>query len=658
MWDRLEVQGLEPELGFRTEGYIESAEDHQLLLCDDCKTNLLRPPKEHGSGHNCMICSAMFAQRWVDNRADLWRWAAADALEILDRNPHLKGKIGAVSDFVLELARVLRPISSLKAFSQLGVVNINFTDGAQIINNGRGLSFFPEVFYTIQERAGEDSVPYVAFYYDIGNRGYDGWWATQYDQRELDSIFGESRNEELTGDVMKGILGFVRAIRGVTWVKAMRDHVGWGDPDALLMGLERSLLVYKANYRDTLPELNRKRKPSEDSFRTGSAGVNEWYRLAPSFIYTFFIMEDEERVAIQVSPERGLIRSQLNGIVDDEVHEPSGGTVKSDVEMEDVDDGGVEADYSPLPEVQTEDMDVSEGSDSESLAEEANGILSIKYCPICESHEHRLVDYLRYRIGYPTSGRLDHRRMKQRVKCDDGGWVTFTKLLKHRRVAEQVVIPARTVQEDIQLALACIDLYMQEVTEAGYSRFSILCWRVGDEHQEKLKDRLGYTDEELRWIREEFKGVSAPIAICATYKRNEFRFQSLAKHLYPVDKEFAEYCRGCFYVCRQDELEGCMNFGILTLTGEGRVVGLYSTSAPWDERSRIANDSLPGQSHFLIFYVPVRSLLTYGPYITHDGGIVTAEKVPFKEVLNVYIMKSRNKGEGAARDDYVPQDGE
>ena len=180
-----------------------------------------------------MICSAMFAQRWVDNRADLWRWAAADALEILDRNPRLKGKIGAVSDFVLELARVLRPISSLKAFSQLGVVNINFIDGAQIINNGRGLSFFPEVFYTIQERAGEDSVPYVAFYYDIGNRGYAGWWATQYDQRELDSIFGESRNEELMGDVMEWILGFVRAIRGVTWVKAMRDHVGWGDPDAL-----------------------------------------------------------------------------------------------------------------------------------------------------------------------------------------------------------------------------------------------------------------------------------------------------------------------------------------------------------------------------------------------------------------------------------------
>ena len=166
----------------------------------------------------------------------------------------------------------------------------------------------------------------------------------------------------------------------------------------------------------------------------------------------------------------------------------------------------------------------------------------------------------------------------------------------------------------------------------------MIYWRVEPEDRKQFGDEFKLNEEQLDWIFDECYGIYEPLAICATYNRTPF-----VKRLWPIDKGFADYAAGCYFVIRVGGLEDAMRYGLMTINPDGRIDNIFSIYAPWDSRSVLATKQFFKQTYILTLFVPMKALIAHGACATQTGAIVTTTKVPFKEVQGVWCARANQR---------------
>ena len=219
------------------------------------------------------------------------------------------------------------------------------------------------------------------------------------------------------GDAIEAVLGALQVISGYSWCTAVMDHLEWGDVNAILHGLEHSLLIY------SMPPSNRKDTKSRPCpYRGQDIGVMEWYEKLPEPVFQVPSEGDEGGMYCGSFRREHVERDAFNALIDEVP--VLGKTEEEDVVMEEAKDGqegseglSPDPDYGSSPEPQDEGqrgevgvpsperLDTSGDKDVEmeaepqamtprkrKLAEYAGGILSTDNCPVCHTQEHNLVD--------------------------------------------------------------------------------------------------------------------------------------------------------------------------------------------------------------------------------------------------------------------------
>ena len=79
-------------------------------------------------------------------------------------------------------------------------------------------------------------------------------------------------------------------------------------------------------------------------------------------------------------------------------------------------------------------------------------------------------------------------------------------------------------------------------------------------------------------------------------RTSPFVYQNAAKYLWPIDKGFADYAKGCYYVINVGELEDAMRYSLKTINPDGRVDNFFTINAPWGARNVLAARQFRGHS--------------------------------------------------------------
>ncbi|CAJ1451131.1 unnamed protein product, partial [Effrenium voratum] len=240
-----------------------------------------------------------------------------------------------------------------------------------------------------------------------------------------------------------------------------------------------------------------------------------------------------------------------------------------------------------------------------------------------EFEDQNLRRYMRMcQIGKPRD-ECRVKDLKDSVSCDEGGFVTFGQLIKHRKMNDFMMEfrqgsrsqPGRPVrQEEVAaLALLCVELCALDQRDVGTSRFVILGSRVTAATLKVAKEKCG--EQQTEELMRKNLGWVKPISISAAYGHKPLWHFNPTRHIYAVEPAFADFAKGAYFDIMPNALENHIAFGIPPAIGNPFNRLRFTVMPPWDERVKEQGDKFPGEMGVF------SDLVNFGAGIGTTGGI-------------------------------------